>query len=141
MSDATPNTSTLDIGAPGALEGLIIGLVGSAQPIAPDERRLRERFPIYCKMLLTPIDRNHEPIIDKAADIFGKDISTAGMCFTHELPLLYQRIAISLTHPDIGQLNVEAEIVWTRQTLIGLYESGCRLIRKIAGHNISLRPH
>ena len=46
---------------------------------------------------------------------------------------------ISLTLPEVGQFIVESEITWSRRTLIGLYESGCRLLRKVDGHRISLR--
>src|SRR5262245_55683999 len=124
MNKTVANKKQPSAGPPETLDGIILGLIGDSQPLEPDERRLRERFPIYCKMLLTPIDRNENAVVDEAADIFGKDISTTGMCFTHELPLTKGRIAITLTHPEIGQLNVEAEIVWTRQSLIGLYETG-----------------
>ena len=41
---------------------------------------------------------------------------------------------ISLDHPKVGRFAVEAEIVWTRPTPIGLYESGCRLLRTVSGH-------
>jgi hypothetical protein len=139
MNNTVANKNHPSAGPPEALDGIILGLIGDSEPLEHDERRLRERFPIYCKMLLTPIDHEQNAIVDEAADIFGKDISTTGMCFTHDLPVAQGRIAISLTHPEIGQLNVEAEIIWSRQTLIGLYETGCRLIRKIPGHSITLR--
>lgn len=121
------------------LEALILALVGDSQPIDADERRIRERFPICCKMLLTPIDTDKSPVADESSDIVGKDLSMRGICFSHEFPLVYRRIIISLSLPEAGQLNVEAEVAWTRRTPIGLYETGCRLIRKIAGHKISLR--
>jgi hypothetical protein len=132
-ADATPTISVE------ALDGLILGVIGDTQPLAPDERRIRERFPIYCKMVLTPIGNNNNRLTDESSTIFGKDLSVSGICFSHESLISQSRVAISLTHPQIGQFHVEAEVVWTRRTPIGLYESGCRLIRKIPGHNISAK--
>ena len=90
-------------------------------------------------MHLTPIDAAGAPIADETSIIFGKDLSRTGICFSHDFPLPHRRLVISLIDPQMGQFVVEAEVVWTRPTPIGLYESGCRLIRKISGHKISLR--
>jgi hypothetical protein len=90
-------------------------------------------------MQLTPIGVEGTPLAEETSDVFGKDLSRSGICFSHERPLSHERVMISLADPEVGQFIVEAEITWSRRTLIGLYESGCRLIRKIAGHKISLR--
>jgi hypothetical protein len=108
----------------------IIALV-YGESTSPDERRIRERFPISCKMMLTPIDRHSGPLPDESLIIFGKDLSRSGICFSHDLPLPEKQMIICLTLPNIGLFQVEAKLSWTRQTPIGLYESGCRLIRKI----------
>jgi hypothetical protein len=117
----------------------ILELVGDLQPVDPDERRLRPRYSICCKMLLTPIDQNEIPLDDESRIIVGKDLSMSGISFSHEFPISSQCVVIWLSHPEVGQFNVEAEIAWTRRTATGLFESGCRLIRKIPGHNINLR--
>jgi hypothetical protein len=138
ISDISASTTPVD--SPCAeLEGQILSLIGDSQPIEPDERRLRERFPICCKMLLTPIDHQQTLLPDESAVIFGKDLSVRGICFSHDFPLAYRRITVSLSLPEAGQFHVEAEVAWSRRTPIGLYETGCRLIRKVAGHNLSLR--
>jgi hypothetical protein len=36
----------------------------------------------------------------------------------------------------VGKFAVEAEILWSRRTPLGLFESGCRLIRTIDGHTV-----
>ena len=113
------------------MEAQILALIGDSQPIGTDERRVSERFPMSCKMLLTPIDAKASPRIDESSIIFGKDLSRSGICFSHELPLSHRRMIISLAHPEVGQFKVEAEMSWSRQTPIGLYETGCRLIRKV----------
>jgi hypothetical protein len=123
----------------GPLYGQILEFVGDANETTADERRLRQRYPIACKMHLTPIDPAGVPLTDASSIIVGKDLSRAGICFSHDFKLPRRRLVISLVDPAIGQFVVEAEIVWTRATPTGLYESGCRLIRKISGHEINLR--
>ena len=109
----------------------ILAIIGDAPALPADERRSRDRFPIYCCMQLTPLDAMREPIHGATTTVVGKDLSTNGICFSHEHKLLHNRVIVTLPHSDLETLCVEAEIAWTRQTPIGLYESGCRLIRKI----------
>jgi hypothetical protein len=135
---------TTDLAETGAnnsepLYGQILEFVGDSQETTADERRIRQRYPISCKMYLTPIDGIGAPLTNDSWMIFGKDLSRTGICFSHDFPLPHRRLVISLIDPTIGQFVVEAEVVWTRLTPIGLYESGCRLTRKISGHKISLR--
>jgi hypothetical protein len=141
MSDSASNISAGSLESRGGkeLDGLILELIGDAPPLADDERRIRERYPMCCKMLLTPISHDDKQLTSDTLTIFGKDLSLSGICFSHEFPILNRRVAVSLSHPQFGVFHVEAEVVWTRLTLVGLYESGCRLIRKIAGHKISLK--
>jgi hypothetical protein len=99
-----------------------------------DERRQRDRFPIPYTFRLTPVDDDGQLLADEATTIVGKDLSLSGIGFSHDHPLPCRRAIISLDHPMVGRFAVEAEIVWTRPTPIGLYESGCRLIRTVDGH-------
>jgi hypothetical protein len=121
------------------LIGQILEFVGDSPETSAEERRLRHRYPISCKMHLTPIDVAGIPLMDETTIIFGKDLSRTGICFSHDFPLPNRRLVVSLTDPAVGQFIVEAEVAWTRRTLIGLYESGCRLTRKISGPKISMR--
>ena len=99
-----------------------------------DERRSRDRFPIPYTFRLTPVDDDGQLLTDETTTIVGKDLSLSGIGFSHDHPLPCRRAIISLDHPMVGLFAVEAEIVWTRPTPIGLYESGCRLIRTVDGH-------
>jgi hypothetical protein len=99
-----------------------------------DERRSRDRFPIPYTFRLTPIDDDGQLLADEATTIVGKDLSLSGIGFSHDHPLPCRRAIISLDHPMVGRFAVEAEIIWTRPTPIGLYESGCRLLRTVDGH-------
>jgi hypothetical protein len=123
--------ATTPSGSVEELEAHIVELIGDSQPIAGDERRLRERYPICCRMLLTPVGPRARALPSEASTIFGKDLSRRGICFSHELPLSHRRMIIALTLPEMGQFRVEVEVLWTRKTLVGLYETGCRLIRKV----------
>jgi PilZ domain len=111
------------------------GLIDEAGTTATkDDRRHRDRFPIPYTFRLTPLDDDGQLLADETTTIVGKDLSLSGIGFSHDHPLPCRRAIISLDHPMVGRFAVEAEIVWTRPTPIGLYESGCRLIRTVDGH-------
>jgi hypothetical protein len=111
------------------------GLIDRAGTVATkDDRRQRDRYPIPYTFRLTPLDDDGQLLNDETTTIVGKDLSLSGIGFSHDHPLTCQRAIISLNHPMVGCFAVEAEIVWTRPTPIGLYESGCRLVRTVDGH-------
>lgn len=110
------------------------GLLGDVTQPDDSDRRSRNRFPIPYTFRLTPIDRDGNLATDDTTTVVGKDLSLTGIGFSHDHPLLCRRVIISLDHPKVGRFAVEAEVVWTRPTPIGLYESGCRLIRTVDGH-------
>ena len=87
-----------------ALFGQILEFVGDdTKEITPDERRLRQRYPIACKMHLMPINAAGAPIADDMWVIFGKDLSQTGICFSHDFHLPHRRMLISLVDPERGQ--------------------------------------
>jgi hypothetical protein len=113
------------------------GLIDEACTTATsDERRNRDRFPIPYTFRLTPIDVDGTLLTEETTTVVGKDLSLTGIGFSHDHALPYRRAIISLNHPKVGRFAVEAEIVWTRPTPIGLFESGCRLVRTIDGHTV-----
>jgi hypothetical protein len=101
-----------------------------------DERRSRNRVPIPYTFRLIPLDSEGKLLTDEITTIVGKDLSLTGIGFSHDHAISYKRAIISLDHPKVGRFAVEAEIVWTRPTPIGLYESGCRLLRTVVGHTV-----
>lgn len=107
--------------------------------LAHHERRQRDRFPIPYTFRLTPIDKDGVVLTEETTTVVGKDLSMTGICFSHDHELWFKRAIISLNHPQVGHFAVEAEVVWTRLTPIGLYESGCRLLRTIDGHTMRLQ--
>ncbi len=130
--------SAPDAPAPGeSLSHQIQGLIDEAQSSATsDERRNRDRFPIPYTFRLTPLDADGNLMGDETTTVVGKDLSLTGIGFSHDHALPFRRAIISLNHPKVGRFAVEAEIVWTRPTPIGLYESGCRLVRTVDGHTV-----
>jgi hypothetical protein len=101
-----------------------------------DERRSRDRFPIPYTFRLTPLDHDGNLLFDETTTVVGKDLSLTGIAFSHDHALPFARVIISLDHPNVGRFAVEAEFVWTRPTPIGLFESGCRLLRTVDGHTM-----
>jgi hypothetical protein len=123
--------------AGGDLLSQVQGLIDSAHTTATvDERRSRDRFPIPYTFRLTPIDEDGNLLVDDTTTVVGKDLSLTGIGFSHDHHLGCTRAIISLNHPKVGRFAVEAEIVWTRPTPIGLFESGCRLLRTLDGHTV-----
>lgn len=102
------------------------------------ERRIGDRFPIPFPFRLTPIDERGEAILVDTSTVIGRDLSLGGISFSHDHTLRHRRAVVSLNHPKVGHFAVEAEVVWTRPTPLGLFESGCRLLRTADGH--LLRP-
>ncbi len=133
---ANSDSATAD--AVDSLARQVQGLIDEACISEGSERRDRDRFPIPYTFRLTPIDRNGNLLTDDTTTVVGKDLSLTGIGFSHDYPLLFRRVIVSLDHPKVGRFAVEAEVVWTRPTPIGLYESGCRLMRTVDGH--ILRP-
>ncbi len=106
-------------------------LISKSDAISAKEQRNRDRFPLWCSMQLTPLDWKGQLLGDDTIVIVGRDISSTGISFSHEQPLMNRHAVITLDHPKIGRLVIEVEILWSRQTPLGLYESGCRLVKKI----------
>jgi PilZ domain len=137
------NVSQLDAatGANGPRDSLTLQLQGLADEAqlnapSPDERRSRNRVPIPYTFRLIPIDPNGNLLTDEITTVVGKDLSLTGIGFSHDHAIPYTRAVISLDHPKVGRFAVEAEIVWTRPTPLGLFESGCRLLRTVDGHTL-----
>jgi hypothetical protein len=131
---ASPPDAAASNGQGDTLKQQVQGLIDEACLEGDSERRTRDRFPIPYTFRLTPVDQKGNALLDETTTVVGKDLSLSGIGFSHDHPLLHRRAVISLDHPKVGRFAVEAEIIWTRQTPIGLYESGCRLVRTASGH-------
>lgn len=127
----------MDLNMNGSTDGELCELTklfNGGESVGADERRNRERFYISCSMHLTPLDRNGQLLQHETIVIVGRDMSSTGISFSHECPISHRRAVVTLNNPKVGRLSVEVEILWTRPTPLGLYESGCRLVKKATGH-------
>ena len=97
----------------------------------PENRRRRERFSIVGKIALVPLSADGSPLANETLIVYGKDLSRTGICFSHDAPLAYRSFVLSFCCVEFGEFVVEAKVAWTRQSLIGLYDTGCWLVRKI----------
>src|SRR5262245_19166354 len=100
MNDYFRNNSDITANAPTDDEALVdemLEFVGDSQDLGATDRRLRDRYPICCTMLLTPIDEHNIPLTDNTSIIVGKDLSRRGISFSHDFPLSYRRAIISLS--------------------------------------------
>jgi hypothetical protein len=123
---------------PDSFTAQVQGLIDEAQStLGDDNRRVRDRVPIPYTFRLIPVDREGNLLMDESTTIVGRDLSLTGIGFSHDHAIPYKRAIISLDHPKVGRFAVEAEIVWTRPTPIGLFESGCRLLRTVTGHMVA----
>jgi hypothetical protein len=95
-----------------------------------ESARTRDRFPICALMQFIPMDVKGQLARSKALRIVGKDLSTTGIAFTHDATLPSRRAVVAASDPRSGRLYLEVEVLWSRLSPIGQYESGCRLVRK-----------
>ena len=100
------------------------------------DKRNRDRYPICCTLQLIPIDEEGHWLLEETVLAIGRDLSTTGIGFSKEKELAHHRALISFNDPNVGRFAVEVQLVWSRPTPIGLYDNGCRLIRKVDGHDL-----
>jgi hypothetical protein len=118
-----------DIG--GQVADELIKLISQANSDGSLEHRNCDRFPISCGMLLVPLNLAGRPRADKQMTVVGRDLSTRGISFSHEAEIVGRRFILCMNISATTRMTVEAETTWSRPKSNGLYETGCRLIRKV----------
>jgi hypothetical protein len=99
----------------------------------PDpQKRCSQRFPINFALRLMPKCEKGKLLLFTPMTIVGKNLSPTGIGFLHKAAIPHKRVIIYFYHPNIQRFAVEAEIVWTRARSADEFESGCRLVRKLA---------
>ena len=76
--------------------------------------------------LQLPFDCDGTLLKDKTMVVTGKEMSLSGISLSHDRPVPYHRVLLELDHPEFDRLTIQAEIIWTRKTPRGDYESGGR---------------
>lgn len=100
------------------------------------DRRKRPRLAIPYIFKLTPIDDHDNLLEDQATSVVGRDLSLNGISFSFNEEPDFNRALISLDHPAVGRFAVVAKLVWSKQTLVGLFETGCQLLCTVDGHTV-----
>jgi hypothetical protein len=95
-------------------------------------KRSSQRFPLSCGLRLIPLSGKGKLLHFAPMKVVGKDLSPTGIGFSHQSAIPHNRVIIYFFHPKIARFAVEALIVWTRPKSPDGYESGCRLVRKLA---------
>jgi len=123
-------------GTEASLSADITSLMRQVEPYVKGERRAKARYPIPYTFQLIPLDESGKPRLEKTTTVVGKHLSQSGISFSHDQPLPYRGAIVSLIHPNVGRFAVEVDLLWSRRTVIGIYESGGRLIRTVRGHTL-----
>ena len=109
----------------------LIKLISQANSDGLLEHRNCDRFPISCGMLLVPLNMAGRPRADKQMTVVGRDLSTRGISFSREAAVVGSRFILCMNISATTRMTVLAETTWSRPKSNGLYETGCRLIRKV----------
>lgn len=100
------------------------------------DRRKRPRLAIPYIFKLTPIDDDNNLREDLSTSVVGRDLSLNGISFSFNEEPNFKRARISLDHPAVGRFAVVAKLVWSKKTLVGLFETGCQLLGVVDGHTV-----
>lgn len=100
------------------------------------DRRKRPRLAIPYVFKLTPIDDHDNLLEEHSTSVVGRDLSLNGISFSFDDEPNFNRALISLDHPAVGRFAVVAKLVWSKKTLIGLFETGSQLIGTLDGHTV-----
>jgi hypothetical protein len=96
-----------------------------------DDGRGNKQFPFARACQLFPVDDSGKPVQSKGIAIVGRDLSTSEICFSHSLPITQKRAVIILQTADHARCVLEVEVNWSKRLTIGVYETECRLLRRI----------
>ena len=136
LGNASPSDTAIAGRTDNTLSADVNRLIGKFGDPSSVERRARTRYPIPYTFQLIPLDEAGKPRLEKTTTVVGKQLSQSGISFSHDQPLSCRGAIVSLIHPNIGRFAVEVDLLWTRRTIIGIYESGGRLIRTVRGHSL-----
>ena len=97
-----------------------------------NQRRAKERWPINAVFQIVPLDRDNAPIRNESFEAVGINISTNGIAVSHSKPLRRPRAVLTTKHLLDGDYCIEVEVAWTRPRSEGVYETGFKMVRRLA---------
>ena len=125
------NSQIVSEADPGENFDQLLALLVSANDEADSERRQRDRFPIFGRICVVPATPAGQPLPGEMTVVMGRDMSATGISFSHEIKLSSNHILLELSLKERAHIRLLAEVLWSRPTPLGLFETGCRLIRKL----------
>lgn len=125
------NSPIISEADPGENFDQLLALLASADDKAGGERRNRDRFPIFGRICVVPATPDGQPLPGEMTVVMGRDMSATGISFSHEIELTSDHILLELSFKERAHIRLLAEVLWSRPTPLGLFETGCRLIRKL----------
>ena len=105
-------------------------------PFKDDRRGVNERFEISNVFQVTPLGEGGNLLHDESFMAAGKDVSTTEIALSHLSEMTCRRVVLSSVQSTAGRFAVEAEVAWTRPAKGELYETGFRIVRKLAAHQL-----
>jgi hypothetical protein len=69
--------------------------------------------------------------LHKMIEIVGRHLSTTEIWFSHEQPLSNKRAIVVIASGNDRTVELEIEVIWSKRLSMGMYETGCRLVRKV----------
>jgi hypothetical protein len=97
---------------------------------------VNERVEISNVFQVIPLGEGGNLLHDESFMAAGKDVSPTEIALSHLSEMTCQRAVLSSVQSTAGRFAVEAEVVWTRPVEGELYETGFRIVRKLAAHQL-----
>jgi hypothetical protein len=92
------------------------------------ERRLSDRDPFPYPVHLTPLSRDHQPVLAQTIIVIGRHLSEQGLDFYHHEPVPFRRAVVSLPTDGKEWVSFLFELFWTRYNCHGWYDNGGRFL-------------
>lgn len=92
------------------------------------ERRRHPRDSFPHPVHLTPLCRDHRPVMADTVIVIGRNLSEQGLDFYHHEPLPFRRAIVSLPTDGDEWVGFLFELFWTRYNCQGWYDNGGRFL-------------
>jgi hypothetical protein len=111
---------------------LIRSLVASWQGSGPLlERRRWHRVRFERPLGITALDEEDGQPTGAMCLVRGKDVSVAGISFTHTEPIPQRIVAVTFWDEQGATESVVTQLTWCRFTRAGVYQSGGQFLKKV----------
>jgi len=114
------------------IEFLVDGFVASWHPsFASIQSRRWHRVPFDKPLLITPLEYASEFPSGESFPVRGRDISLAGISFSHREPLAPRKVIVTIRFEEGASVSVVTLLRWCRFGRDGVYQSGGQFLRSL----------